>query len=74
MDKYRVKFADSTGRSAALELCCFCRKATDLNHPENCVHFSEDYKENACSAFVKVDDVEQRLQEALACKCNLVKE
>ena len=48
MDKYREKFADSNGRRAALELCCFCRKVTDLNHPETCVHFAEDYVDKSC--------------------------
>ena len=74
MDKHKVTFADSNGHRAALELCCICQKVTDLNHPETCVHFAEDYVDNSCSAFVQVDDVEKRLQEALACKCNSAKE
>ena len=68
MDKHRVIFEDSNGRRVALELCCFCRKLTDLNHPETCVHFAEDYVDKSCSAFVQVDNVEKRLQESLAVK------
>ena len=30
MDKFKVSFADSNGRRAALELCCFCQNVTDL--------------------------------------------
>ena len=68
MDKFKVKFADSNSRRATLELCCFCQKVTDLNHPETCVHFAEDYVDKSCSAFVQVDNVEKRLQESLAVK------
>ena len=50
MDKHRVIFEDSNGRRAALELCCFCQKLTDLNHPETCVHFAEDYVDNRSSS------------------------
>ena len=46
----------------------FCQKLTDLNHPETCVHFAEDYVDKSCSAFVQVDNVEKRLQESLAVK------
>ena len=57
MDKHRVIFEDSNGRRAALELCCFCQKVTDLNRPETCVHFAEDYVDKSCSAFVQVKQV-----------------
>lgn len=70
-EKYRVTFSASDGRTAALELCCFCQKVPDINHPEICKHFSDDYVDNERSGFVKVNDVGKRLYEALDSKCSL---
>ena len=63
-EKFRVHFR-ANGRTATVELCCFCRKVPDLKHPETCVHYADDYEDNECSGFVEVDDVGIRLHEAL---------
>lgn len=72
-DKFKLSFAHSDGRVADLELCCFCKRIADLKHPEKCEHFSDDYDDNQCSAFVSVDNTEKRLLEALDVKCGKIK-
>lgn len=62
-EKLKILFS-ANGYTAALGLCCFCRKVPDLKYPETCVHFSNGYVDNECSGFVEVDDVAKRLFEA----------
>lgn len=68
-DKFLVRFVDEDGRSAKLELCAFCQKKTDLSTVGDCVHFENDYVDNTCSGFVRVDDVDQRFHDVLDCRC-----
>lgn len=72
-DKFKLLFCHSDGRSADLELCCFCKRNTDLAHPEKCEHFSDDYEGNQCTAFNRVDNAEKRVLEALDIKCGKIK-
>jgi hypothetical protein len=41
MDKFKVSFADSNGRRAALELCCFSPKADTTLFLANTIDFDE---------------------------------
>ena len=41
MDKFKVSFADSNGRRAALELCCFPPKADTTFFLANTIGFDE---------------------------------
>lgn len=68
-EKYRMTFSDGTGHTADLELCCICNKLLDLKHPEKCIHYSDDYDDNACLCFEQVDDVEKRIRKVLDCRC-----
>ena len=42
---------------------------TDLSKVGDCVHFENDYVDNACSGFVKVEDVGKRFRDVLDCRC-----
>lgn len=53
------------GKSADLELCVFCQRLQNINRPEECVHFEDDYEDAHCPGFIKVEDVHSRLVEAL---------
>ena len=61
---HMVNFSDSE-RSANLELCVFCERLKDINKPEACIHFEDDYEDVSCPGFIKVQDVSSRLMEAL---------
>ena len=52
-------------KKANLELCVFCQQLQNINKPEECVHFEDDYEDVSCCGFIKVDDVSARLAEAL---------
>ena len=52
-------------KKANLELCVFCQRLKNINKPEECVHFEDDYEDVSCCGFIKVDDVSGRLAEAL---------
>ena len=71
-DKFKLSFGLSDGRKAELELCCFCKRIEDMNHPEKCEYFADSYDDNQCTAFIKVDDPGKRLMEALDAKCEKV--
>ena len=68
-DKFLVQFWDEQGRTAKLELCAFCRNLLDLSKVGDCVHYENDYDDNACSGFVKVEDVEKRFRDVFDCRC-----
>ena len=67
--KYKMPYAHNDGRTAELELCYFCKKAVDLRCLEKCKHYSEDYEDNQCAAFVRVDSSTERILEVLDIKC-----
>ena len=62
--KHTVGFAIGE-KSAELELCVFCQRMKDVSRPGECEHHSEDYEEGSCSAFLRVENVSNRLSEAL---------
>lgn len=62
--KHKVSFSVD-GKTAALEICAFCKNLADINHPEMCAHYENDYEDISCIGFIKVDDVSKRLMEAL---------
>ncbi|MBE5869299.1 MAG: hypothetical protein E7293_10175 [Lachnospiraceae bacterium] len=61
--KHAVVFC-AQGQSVELELCTFCKQRKDSSKQRECVHYEEDYEDNFCAGFVKVDDVAKCLQEA----------
>lgn len=67
--KYVLPFSASDGRCVDMELCCFCQKLKNLKMSGDCRHFEDDYVDNACSGFVKVNDVAKRIDEILDCRC-----
>lgn len=62
--KHTVGFAIGAN-FAELELCMFCQHMKDFSHPSEREHYSEEYEGNSCSAFMKVENVSNRLFEAL---------
>lgn len=62
--KHTVGFAMGE-KFAELELCVFCQRMKDVCRPGECEHYAEEYDENSCSAFIKVENVSSRLFEAL---------
>ena len=52
-------------KNAALVLCAFCKSLADINHPETCPHYENDYEDVSCVSFVKVDDISKSLFDAL---------
>ena len=62
--KHTVSFSIGA-QNADLELCVFCNRMKDLSKPGECEHYAEEYEGGACSKFVRVDDVSQRLYDAV---------
>ena len=62
--KHAVVFC-AQGQSVELELCAFCKRMKGSSKWRECVHYEEDYEDNSCAGFVKVDDVAECLQEAI---------
>lgn len=62
--KHKVLFSVG-GKTAALDMCAFCKNMADINHPEMCSHYENDYEDVSCMGFVKVDDVSKSLLDAL---------
>lgn len=69
--KHILPFICNDGRSADMDLCCFCKKLKDLHHSGDCEHYEDDYVDNACPGFVEVDDVGKRVNEILECRSSL---
>ena len=68
-EKFKLSFADNEGRSADLELCVFCDRVTDIRNIGRCEYFADGYKDNKCHAFIRAEDTEKRINEALDIKC-----
>lgn len=68
-NKHLVSF-HADGKTAALELCVFCKRKTHMDRIGECEHFAEKYIDSACSEFLKVDDISARLTEALAAQAD----
>ena len=71
-EKYKMTYAHNDGRIAELDLCSFCKKTVDLSCPEKCAHY-DDYIDNQCASFDRVEDVNQRILEVLDIKCGKIK-
>lgn len=68
--KHLVGFS-SQDKKANLELCVFCQQLQNINRPEECVHYENDYEDVSCCGFVKVEDVSTRLIEALEIRSSM---
>ncbi len=71
-DKFRVFFW-SNGRGAALELCFFCKKLCNYDEFGMCRHYENNYEDNACSGFEKVDDVGKAMENGITYRYNIEK-
>jgi len=52
-------------QNADLELCVFCKRMEDVSKPGECEYYAEEYDDCVCSKFDKVEDVSQRLRDAV---------
>ena len=64
-EKHTMYFVSSDGRSIDMDLCCFCTRSDNLIRPVACPHYEDDFENNSCVGFEKVDNISLRIEMLL---------